>query len=44
MFQKQNIPKKMILLKEDDYFKLFRKRLDKSLINLLHQWLVEKFR
>lgn len=44
MFKKENIPKKIIILKEEDYFKLFVKKLDKSLFNQLHQWLVEKFR
>ena len=43
MFQKQNIPKKMILLNEDYYVRLLKKRLNKSVFNQLHQWLFEKF-
>jgi hypothetical protein len=43
MFKKENMPKKIIILKDNDYFKLFRKKIDKSLFNQLHQWLVGKF-
>jgi hypothetical protein len=44
MLKKENIPKKIIILKEEGYFKMFREKLDLSIFNLLHQWLVEKFR